>query len=48
VVWVVVTANWVAMLGVRVPCEPPTSVDVTVALAEKDGEGGEERQFADV
>ena len=47
-VWVVVTADWVAVFWVGVPGEPPTSVDVAVALADEDGEGSEERQFADV
>jgi hypothetical protein len=49
VVWVVVTADWVvAVFWVGVPGEPPASVDVAVALADEDGEGGDERQLADV
>ena len=44
----VMAADRVAVLGVRMPGESPTSVDVAVALAEEDDEGGNEGQFANV
>jgi hypothetical protein len=48
IVWVVVTADRVAVVRVRVPGEPPTSVDMAVALADPEGERGQDRQLADV
>jgi hypothetical protein len=44
----VVAADRVAVFRVWVPGEPPTSVDVAVALADPDDEGCEQRQLADV
>lgn len=48
IVGMVVTADGVAVNGMRVPGKAPASVDVAVALADPDREGCEQRQLADV
>ena len=45
---VVPAADRMAVDGVRVPSQPPTAIDVTVALANEDRERGQERQLADI
>ena len=44
----VVTADGVTVNRMRMPGKSPAPVDVTVALANPDHEGREQRQFADV
>jgi hypothetical protein len=48
IVGMVVPADGVTVNGMRMPSKPPASVDVAVALADKDHEGREQRQLADV
>lgn len=46
---VVLLADWMAMIGVRVPLQSPATVYVTVVLAEEEEEGaGERRHECDV
>lgn len=48
VIWVVITADGVAVHWLGVPGELPTSAYVAVALADADDNGGDEGQLADV
>ena len=42
------TADRVTVIGMRMPGKAPASVHMTVALADPDREGGQQRQLADV
>ena len=47
-VGMVVTTDWVTVVGVRMPGETPAPINVAVTLADPDHEGREQRQLADV